>query len=120
VKGDLSEIQIQTLFRSRCRIMCPAVAVIGIPNASKRTQWAAQQAKREGLATGFPDLLCFWKGPGVAAVEFKSEKGKLSDNQAEWIERLIDMGVPCIVSRDADEAVEFLRGLGAPFIGRAR
>jgi hypothetical protein len=56
--------------------------------------------------------------PGVAAIEFKSEKGKLSDNQAEWIERLIDMGIPCIVSRDADEAVEFLRGLGAPFIGR--
>jgi hypothetical protein len=24
----------------------------------------------------------------------------------------------CIVSRNADEAVEWLRGLGAPFIGR--
>jgi ABC-type Fe3+-hydroxamate transport system substrate-binding protein len=112
----VSEIATQTLFRSR--ILCPAVAIVAVPNASKRTQWAAQQAKREGLATGFPDLICLWKGPGVAAIEFKSEKGKLSDNQAEWIERLIDMGIPCIVSRDADEAVEWLRELGAPFIGR--
>jgi hypothetical protein len=113
-----SEIQIQTLFRSRCRIMCPGVSIIAIPNAAKRTQWAAQRAKREGLATGFPDMLCFWKGPGIAAIEFKSAKGRISDNQSEWIDRLNDLGIPATVSRDADEAVEFLRSCGAPFIRR--
>jgi hypothetical protein len=118
VTAPQSEIAIQTLFRSRCRIMCPAVSIIAIPNAAKRTQWAAQRAKREGLATGFPDMLCFWKGPGVAAIEFKSAKGTLSDNQSEWIERLNDLGIPATVSRDADHAVEFLRSCGAPFIGR--
>lgn len=113
-----SEIAIQTLFRSRMRILAPAVSIIAVPNAAKRTQWAAQRAKREGMSAGFPDILCFWKGPGVAAIEFKAAKGKLSDNQAEWLDRLHAMGIPCTVSRDADHAVEFLRSAGAPFVGR--
>lgn len=113
-----SEIQIVTLFRSRCRTLCPAVSVVAVPNAAKRSQWAAMQAKREGMATGFPDILCFWKGPGIAAIEFKAGKGKLSDNQAEWIDRLSEIGIPVTVSRDADHAIEFLRSVGAPFIGR--
>lgn len=113
-----SEIQIVGLFRSRCRILCPAVSIVAIPNAAKRSQWAAMQAKREGMAAGFPDILCFWKGPGIAAIEFKTAKGKVSDNQAEWIARLTAMGIPVAVSRDADHAVEFLRAAGAPFIGR--
>jgi hypothetical protein len=116
--AERSELAIQTLFRSRARILCPAVSVVAIPNAGKRTQWAAQQAKREGLATGFPDILCFWKGPGVAAIEFKAASGRVSEAQSEWIERLNDMGIPCIVSRDPDHALEFLRQCGAPFMGR--
>lgn len=113
-----SEIGIQTLFRARMRILAPAVALVAIPNGAKRSQWQAMQAKREGLATGFPDMLCFWKGPGIAAIEFKSSKGRLSDNQAEWLDRLSALGIPATVSRDADHAVEFLRSCGAPFIGR--
>lgn len=116
--AERSEIAIQTLFRSRARILCPAVSIISVPNAAKRTQWAAMQAKREGLATGFPDVLCFWKGPGIAAIEFKAAKGKLSDNQAEWLDRLTELGIPATVSRDPDHALAFLRDAGAPFVGR--
>lgn len=116
--AEQSEITIQTLFRSRCRILCPGVSIVAIPNGGKRTQWAGMRAKREGMAAGFPDVLCFWRGPGIAAIEFKSAKGRLSDNQAEWLDRLTDMGIPATVSRDADHAVEFLREAGAPFIGR--
>jgi hypothetical protein len=112
-----SEIAIQTLFRSRCRIMCPGVSLVAVPNAAKRSQWAAQRAKREGLATGFPDMLAFWNGKGIAAIEFKSAKGRLSENQTEWVERLSGMGFPAGVFRDADAALTFLRDLGAPFIG---
>lgn len=116
--SDLSEIQIVTLFRSRCRILCPAVSIVAVPNAAKRSQWAAQRAKREGMATGFPDILCFWKGPGIAAIEFKVSKGKLSISQEEWLDRLSNIGIPVTVSRDPDHAVEFLRSCGAPFVGR--
>jgi hypothetical protein len=113
-----SELEIQTLFRSRCRILCPAVSVVAVPNAAKRSQWAAQRAKREGLATGFPDMMALAPGAKAAFIEFKSAKGRLSESQSEWIERLQGMGFPCGVFRDADDAVEFLREQGFPFVGR--
>lgn len=111
----MSEIEIQTLFRSRARMKCPAVKVVAIPNAGKRGQKALNQARREGAAWGFPDVLCLWTG-GVAFVEFKSAKGDVSDNQEEWIDRLTGMGFPATVSRDPDHAIQFLRDAGAPFL----
>ena len=116
----LSEIQIQSRFRSRARILCPAVAIVAIPNAAKRGQKALNQARREGAAWGFPDVLAFWRGGGVAVIEFKTATGKVSENQAEWIERLNDMGIPAAVMRDADEALAFLRKQGAPFLDTSR
>lgn len=112
----LSELAIQTTFRSRAQILCPAVSIVAVPNAAKRGQKAMNQARREGAAWGFPDVMCFWRGKGIAAIEFKTAKGRVSENQAEWIERLNDMGVPAAIMRDADEAIGFLRAHGAPFI----
>lgn len=116
--APLSEIEIQTLFRSRMRIMAPGVSIVAIPNASKRTRWAAQRAKREGLAKGFVDLIALAPGGKVAFLEMKAAKGRLSESQSEWQDRLTGMGFPCGVFRDADSAVEFLRSHGFPFIGR--
>ena len=113
---ERSELAIQTLFRSRARMQCPAVRIVAIPNAGKRGPKAMNQARREGAAWGFPDVLCFWKGPGVAAIEFKASDGRVSEAQAEWLERLNDMGVPATVSRDPDHALAFLRDAGAPFL----
>lgn len=113
---ERSELAIQTLFRSRARIQCPGVAIVAVPNAAKRGQRAMNQARREGAAWGFPDVLCFWKGPGIAAIEFKSATGKLSENQAEWLDRLNGLGIPATVARDPDQALAFLREAGAPFL----
>lgn len=112
----MTELQIQGLFRSRARMHCPAVSIVAIPNAGKRGPLAARNAKREGMASGFPDVICLWKGPGIAAIEFKTEKGPVSDNQAEWLDRLTELGIPATVSRDPDHALQFLRDAGAPFI----
>ena len=112
-----SEIQIQTLFRSRARIMCPGVCLVAVPNGGKRSQWAAGQAKREGLAKGFPDLIALAPGK-VAFIEMKSAKGRVRADQTEWIDRLKAMGFPAGIFRDADSAVEFLRAEGFPFIDR--
>lgn len=115
--AGLSEIKIVTLFRSRCRILCPRVCLVAVPNAAKRTQWAAAQAKREGMATGFPDIMALAPGK-IAFLEFKSARGKVSDAQGEWLDRLHAMGFPCGIFREADAALEFLRDNGFPFIGR--
>lgn len=115
--AERSEIAIQTLFRSRARILCPGVCLVAVPNGAKRTQWEAQRAKREGMSAGFPDIIALAPGR-VAFLEFKSAKGKLKPSQAEWLDRLRDMGFPCGVFRDADVAVAFLREHGFPFVGR--
>lgn len=112
--ASMSEIEIQTVFRSRARMRCPGVKIVAIPNAGVRGQKALNQVRREGAAWGFPDVMCLWAG-GVAFVEFKAPKGKLSDNQTEWLDRLTGMGFAATVSRDPDHALEFLRDAGAPF-----
>lgn len=113
---ELSEIQIQCGFRNRLRYVAPAVACVAIPNAAKRTRWAAHQAKKEGLATGFPDVMCIWAGGGICFIEFKTLKGRLSDNQAEWLTRLRNKGHRACVARSVDAALEFLRECGAPMM----
>ena len=113
---ERSELAIQTLFRSRARIRCPGVVIVAVPNGAVRGQKALNQARREGAAWGFPDVICMWPGGGVAFIEFKSESGKLSLQQIEWQSRLSAMGHHCIVSRDPDHALEFLRECGAPFL----
>ena len=118
LKADPSEIEIVTMFRSRCQILCPGVRVVGIPNAGKRSQWAAAQAKREGLVKGFPDVICLWRDRGIAMIEFKTAHGKLSIDQEEWLDRLNLMGFPATVARSADDALAFLRAMGAPFMGK--
>ena len=115
-----SELAIQTLFRSRARMRCPRVVIVAVPNAAKRGQKALNQARREGAAWGFPDVLCFFEPGRVVAIEFKAARGKLSDNQAEWLDRLAGLGVPATVARDSDEALAFLRAAGAPFIDGPR
>lgn len=115
----MTEIEIQAGFRNRLRYVAPAVSCVAIPNAAKRTPWAARQAKLEGLATGFPDCMCIWAGGGICFLEFKTAKGRLSANQAEWIERLDDRGHKVSVVRSIEDAVEFLRYCGAPVLERA-
>ena len=116
-----AEIEVVTTFRARCRIHCPAVRIVAIPNAAKRGQKALNSLRREGAAFGFPDIMCLWPGRGVAFIEFKRESGgRLSLNQVEWQSRLAAMGFPAIVSNHPDHALEFIRHCGAPFLTARR
>lgn len=115
----MTEFEIQSGFRNRLRYVAPQVSMVAIPNAAKRTVWAARQAKLEGLATGFPDCMCLAPGGLVAFLEFKAAKGRLTDNQAEWIERLDRWGFPVAVVRSVEAALDVLRGAGFPIMERA-
>ena len=113
------EVDIQQAFRKRLYYTAPRVKAVAVPNAAKRTQWAVRQAKKEGLATGFPDMLVVWPGAGIAFIEFKRPGGATSDNQDEWHQRLNDMGHRVCVAYSVDQAVEFLRQCGAPVMESA-
>ena len=115
----MTEADLAQALRKRLYITAPTVQVVGVPNAGKRTVWAARQAKKEGMATGFPDMMLVWPGAGVAFIELKMPKGVVSDNQADWIARLDDYGHAVAVCRSVDEAVAFLRASGAPVMEQA-
>jgi hypothetical protein len=111
-----SEIQIQSGFRNRLRYVAPAVSCVAIPNAAKRTRWAAHQAKKEGMSAGFPDVMLLAPGGKIGFLEFKSAKGRLSDNQIEWLDRLDERGFAVRVVRSVEEAVQFLRDHAFPMM----
>ena len=113
------EIDIQQAFRKRLYYVAPRVHVVAVPNAGKRTRWAAGQAKREGMSAGFPDVVCLWPARGVAFIEFKRPGGLISDNQLDWHMRLHDMGHDICLAYSADQAIDFLRSCGAPIMERA-
>lgn len=113
------EIDIQAGFKAQLRYVAPSVSMVAIPNAGKRSRWAAAQVKKEGMATGFPDVMCIWPDAGVCFLEFKTPKGRLSENQQEWIGRLDARGHKVAVVRSVEEALAFLRKCGAPVVERA-
>lgn len=113
---DGAEIVIQTLLLARARIRCPAVTFAAVPNAARRSQWAAQRAKREGMRRGFEDLVATWPGRGVAFLEIKDRDGSISIDQHEWLTLHVEQGHFAGVFRHPDTALSFLRDAGAPFL----
>jgi hypothetical protein len=111
-----SELQIQAGFRARLRYIAPSVSCVAIPNAAKRTQWAAMRAKQEGLVAGAPDVICIWPGGGICWIEFKAARGKLTPNQVDFHDKLERFGHRVAVARSIDEAVAFLKACGAPVL----
>jgi hypothetical protein len=115
-----TELQEQQLLRKWLYYAAPEIKLVAVPNAARRTLWEIRQAKKEGLATGFPDMLVMAPGGLIAFIELKRTRGgDVSDNQAEWIERLNRYGFRAAVCRGADEAVAFLRDCGFAIRERA-
>ena len=68
------------------------ILFIHIQNEGKRSLTTARILKAMGLQPGFPDLLILEpKGEyhGLA-IEMKTETGRLSENQREWLRQLRD------------------------------
>jgi len=109
-QDDRDELAIQTLFRNRMRMLAPAVMLVAVPNAGKRTAWERRQRAKEGMVAGFPDLIALHDGR-TALLEFKRGDGALSTVQIETLNRLVRLGFPVAVFRQADTAVEWLQSL---------
>lgn len=120
-----SEIQRLGKFRAQMRIHAPAVMIAGVPNAAKRGQWALNQARKEGLYSGFPDIMCLAAGPEIesgftrpliAFLEWKAGRTKPGEHQVDCLNLLHRMGFAVGVFRRADSAMQFLRAQGFPFL----
>lgn len=113
-KNPASEIQRQTTFRRLMAQLAPAVLVYANTNGTHIASQAGRaKANREGRTIGVPDVTVVWNR-GVAWIEFKSGKGRPSQAQIDFGNRLVDCGQHVACFRDPMAAVGWVRSLGAP------
>lgn len=97
------------------------LAFCHVPNGGKRTRAEAGVFKALGVRPGVPDLLVWAlvRGqPRSFALELKAPKGRLTESQAEWSDRLGRLGVAVHVVRDLDGLDAALAAEGVPILLR--
>lgn len=87
------------------------------PNGGYRGRIEAAIFKALGTRPGIPDLFVAGEGR-VIGLEVKAPKGSLSPAQRDTIAALNAAGIPVLVVRSIDEAVEALTSMGVPINGR--
>jgi hypothetical protein len=81
--------------------------IFAIPNGGFRTAKTGAKLRLEGLRPGIPDLML----PVATAkyhglfIELKTQTGKPSPAQKEWIKVLNQQGYLALVAKGADEAI---------------
>jgi hypothetical protein len=103
-----SEIAVQKQCLDMIAKLFPHTRVAAVPNGQKRTRWQQQQAKREGMSAGFPDLIItgsrrssnsnMGAGPLSAYIEIKAN-APMTQEQKDWLMFLMDCGHNCGVFR---------------------
>lgn len=85
--------------------------IFAIPNGGLRNVIVASQMKREGVKKGVSDVFVSLPSAHYHGfyVEFKSSKGALTDEQAEFCQRMTHVGFLCQVFSDAREAYETVK-----------
>lgn len=81
--------------------------LFAIPNGGQRHVRVAQKLKSEGVRRGVPDLFLpvpIGNQHGLF-IEMKAEKGRLTDEQTDWVGFLRSQYYCTIVCRGFDEAV---------------
>ena len=78
------------------------VRIFAIPNGGYRSMTTAGKLKAEGVSAGIPDLFVpAWR----LWVEMKRQKGgRVSPEQADWIEYLEGVGFTCFVCPGSENA----------------
>jgi len=84
--------------------------IYAVPNAGKRDRRVGQLLKLTGLRAGVPDVCLPMRNAEYQGlyIEFKSEKGRLTDSQKEWIERLESFGHKVAVLRSWTDAANLV------------
>lgn len=114
-KRDWSEDARCVDFQRLMRTLGPRVFCWHVANEGKRNP---QQARKLGIRAGVFDYDLRWLDGLAAFVEFKGYRqrraGVLSDQQIEFGNRCVELGIPAAMFFDPLNAVTWLRGLGFP------
>jgi len=114
------EARLQQVIVAWCRNR--GLRPIHVANEHVRNAREAACAIREGMEPGVSDLLIFERCPGAPAargiaLELKTPRGRVSQAQAAWQDRMRRQGWVCAVIRSKQEAVDLLTGLGFGRVG---
>lgn len=85
-----------------------------IPNGAKRSQYEQTLSKATGTLAGVWDLHCYYQGK-FYIFELKFGKGKLSPEQLNWREKMLQSGATAYVLKESD--VEFWRRIMTGIFG---
>jgi hypothetical protein len=86
----------------------PELECRAIPNGEKRHIRVAQRLKNEGVRRGTPDIfICLPEGR-IAWLEMKAAKGRLSDDQEAFRDKVLKLGHHWGTAKSVDDALELL------------
>lgn len=108
------EARIQTKFFELIDIYFPNIPdklIFAVPNGGSRHVREAANLKRQGVKSGVSDVVVLIPKKGFAAlcIEFKSPKGKQSDEQKVFQNQAESCRNKYVIVRSASQAIEELR-----------
>ena len=79
-----------------------------VPNGANTGQRQGAYMKAEGLKSGVPDIMMMVPGGGFhgLCIEYKTEKGRPSPAQLEWLDKLGGAGYMAAMCKGLDAAME--------------
>ena len=89
----------------------PDVLWLHVPNGERRDKVSGAKLKRMGVLAGASDLLLWHRGYSFA-LELKSDGGRLSDAQLEFLARFNDAGGHSAVAENIDRALACMEAWG--------
>lgn len=84
-----------------------------VPNGgSRKTQLEGYNFKKLGVKAGVPDYQFIWTQgsfPQMGFIEFKTQKGRLTDSQKEFQQKCIALKIPYEIARSVDDGLGILK-----------
>ena len=80
-----SDIQIEVVQWLKSKQSDYRMRFFSIPNEGQRKVWFLNKLVRMGLKSGVPDLVIEFPEGRMVYLEIKTEKGKLSETQQNWL-----------------------------------
>jgi len=81
-------------------------------NGLKRTPYASNKAKAQGMLAGVPDLfmpVAIGNSKGLY-IEMKSKTGRIRDEQSKFLQAASNFGYSCFICYSADDAIDKIKG----------
>lgn len=83
------------------------------PANNSMTAWRGAQMRALGVLKGVPDLVLMWNGR-VGFIEFKSDRGRLTPEQADFFGEVERQGHLTAVVRSMPQLLELISQWGIP------